>query len=504
MSAATGSCDENPPSLTPIVFCGGGTFLFWWELGVLHHSSIERENAYFLGVSTGNLVNTIYVCDIPLDRLIGVSERVFKSCRSVANVVATTHRWLDVILPTNAHALCTGRVFVARYRFPNTSEIVSQFNTREELIQTLIESISIPGYICKNHRVPMDHCFNEIVLAHPHPIVALEPRTHVNTMLSIPTTEYALVMYYDGKSHAKRLRLASRVAYERYCPPRTNLFSARSRWSSFHLIASSVVRQTMLGMAVAIVRFYVGRRSAFTPPPGVTRSLTAVQIIAWIVYEYERRRQGEDRGEAGGGRPPLVSRSTLYNYLGIQTVQLLLSTMHHVLMVDVPSVDVRVRPCYWTTLLRCAWHWLSTVLFTLCARYNPMCGGLFCSTRLVYNGYVVLRWGLEWWWRYHHGRRSLPHAQRQRLRSLRGHALIAVTCGHMLAVALDTSAGVDLPTGTAPLKSYTYDRGTISLGVNDVTIGRNPVYERLQLRGAYLYFIAANAYRVWRGRRRMD
>ena len=251
---------ERPARRVPIVFCGGGAFLFWWEIGVLQHLQFPVDAAYYVGVSAGNIANVVYVCDIPLDLLLSTSRRYMlgeAACSSLHDVVMRMRAWLDALLPENAHIKCSGRVFVALLELPNTSRVVGDFPSREHLIEVLVASISIPGYVQADVRKWMDHCFDEIPSLDPRRfhIVPINPHTTYknrtfteiyNDVLHVPTEEKVLCMYYQGKEYARRSLPATTASFEERVPVNVHLLDTRVRWRSVDLVGMFMLGRLML------------------------------------------------------------------------------------------------------------------------------------------------------------------------------------------------------------------------------------------------------------------
>ena len=233
--------------MTSILLNGGGGFQFWWKLGALHHININKNNVYYIGISSGNLANILFICDIPLNKIIYESEIIFKNCKSLKDAVKVIPQWLDILLPHNAHEICSGRIFTALYKFPNTTVIVGKYESKEILIKKIVESISIPFYINTNFSNPMDHCFNSLNILNNKQLNILKINTNFcKKSYLIPTKEQALCMYYDGKNYAKQIKLNKLFGYK-YQHNNSNLFPKKSKWSDFDIILYSGFARFIIG-----------------------------------------------------------------------------------------------------------------------------------------------------------------------------------------------------------------------------------------------------------------
>lgn len=233
--------------MTSILLNGGGGFQFWWKLGVLHHLNIDKNNIYYIGISSGNLANILFICDIPLDKIMYESELIFKNCKSIKDAVKVIPQWLDILLPDNAHEICSGRVFTALYKFPNTTVVIGNYESKEILINHIVKSISIPFYINTNFSNPMDHCFDSLQILNDKNLNIFKMRTpFCKKSYLIPTKEQALCMYYDGKDYAKEIKL-DKFFGNKYQPNKSNLFPANSKWSDFDIILCSGFARYFIG-----------------------------------------------------------------------------------------------------------------------------------------------------------------------------------------------------------------------------------------------------------------
>ncbi len=135
--------------------CG---FLGIYHLGVI---SAFREHApeviqgKIAGCSAGSLVAACAACDCCLGQMVSDVLEIALKARSRAlgplhpsfNIVEILKNGLRRILPVDAHKICSGRVFVSLTRWRDGKNfLVSQYDTREELIQALLCSSFVPCY----------------------------------------------------------------------------------------------------------------------------------------------------------------------------------------------------------------------------------------------------------------------------------------------------------------------------------------------------------------------
>ncbi|CAL1263795.1 unnamed protein product [Larinioides sclopetarius] len=138
-------------------FAGCG-FLGIYHVGV---ASCFREYAPHVlvskiaGASVGSVAAAALICDVSLGQTTTDILSVAVKARSQTlgplsprfDLNAILRERLENALPENAHILCSGRLFISVTRWSdNQNVILSQFNSRQELIQALLCSCFIPYY----------------------------------------------------------------------------------------------------------------------------------------------------------------------------------------------------------------------------------------------------------------------------------------------------------------------------------------------------------------------
>ncbi|XP_072915253.1 patatin-like phospholipase domain containing 3 isoform X3 [Hemitrygon akajei] len=142
-----------------ISFAGCG-FLGVYHVGVA--SGIQEQAPYLLrdankiyGASSGALTAAAVVCGSPLDKCCADVMELAKEARKrnlgplhpSFNLVKIIRNGLFRNLPENAHQLATGRLCISLTRVSDGENVlVSDFNSKEELIQALICSAFVPIY----------------------------------------------------------------------------------------------------------------------------------------------------------------------------------------------------------------------------------------------------------------------------------------------------------------------------------------------------------------------
>ncbi|CEF59390.1 Patatin/Phospholipase A2-related domain and Acyl transferase/acyl hydrolase/lysophospholipase domain-containing protein [Strongyloides ratti] len=107
------------------------------------------------GASAGSIAATFLLCDICISKATSNILQVVTQARSRAlgalhpsfNLLQLVRDGLELALPDNAHELCSGKLYISLTRVKDHQNvIVSQYDTREELIQAIICSCFIPFY----------------------------------------------------------------------------------------------------------------------------------------------------------------------------------------------------------------------------------------------------------------------------------------------------------------------------------------------------------------------
>ncbi|XP_003747920.1 patanin-like phospholipase domain-containing protein [Galendromus occidentalis] len=161
MSSDPETPTQADPSLSDhahLSFSGGG-FLGIYHAGVLQafkDFAPEITTRKVLGASSGALASCFLVCDLPVERAVDVVARMAVHCRSLSlgpldpgfDIFNIMRDGLEKCLPEDAHIRCSGRMFISVTRaFSQRNEIISVFDSREELINAVMASCFIPYFL---------------------------------------------------------------------------------------------------------------------------------------------------------------------------------------------------------------------------------------------------------------------------------------------------------------------------------------------------------------------
>ncbi|XP_015928950.1 patatin-like phospholipase domain-containing protein 2 [Parasteatoda tepidariorum] len=138
-------------------FAGCG-FLGIYHVGV---ASCFREYAphavvsRIAGASVGSVAAAALICDVSLGQtttdILGIAGRARSLTLGALsprfNLNQTLREKLEKALPENAHQICSGRLFISVTRWSDKKNVLlSQFDTKEDLVQAILCSCFIPGY----------------------------------------------------------------------------------------------------------------------------------------------------------------------------------------------------------------------------------------------------------------------------------------------------------------------------------------------------------------------
>ncbi|XP_014460908.3 omega-hydroxyceramide transacylase-like [Alligator mississippiensis] len=152
--------EESPKHKPLSLFFKGCGFLIVYELGVVKAlwelaPEILRSATKIYGSSSGSIVASIVTCGCELDAVFEDCCTIVKEVRNVmlgpispnVDLLLKLQKLLYKALPDNAHQLASGRLHVLLTRVSDRqSVVVSDFGSKEEVIQAVICSCFIPAY----------------------------------------------------------------------------------------------------------------------------------------------------------------------------------------------------------------------------------------------------------------------------------------------------------------------------------------------------------------------
>ncbi|XP_070695034.1 patatin-like phospholipase domain-containing protein 4 [Pempheris klunzingeri] len=157
---APGVCSCHHSEVSPSISFSGSGFLATYQLGVaqcfLNYAPwLLRTSPCVLGASAGSLVAAAVVCEMNLstirDEMLNFAKQMKAFTLGPLNPSVNVLHWLESILrkylPSDAHQRASGRLAVAMTRLIDSKLIVmSEFQSKEEVVQALLCSCFVPGY----------------------------------------------------------------------------------------------------------------------------------------------------------------------------------------------------------------------------------------------------------------------------------------------------------------------------------------------------------------------
>ena len=193
---------------------GGGGFRCYYHLGFFKLLKKMNYNPrYFIGTSSGAISIVYYICRLTDEQIFNTYDIIQAYMQSGFCLHDAAVQALHIILPSNAHEICSGKIkiFVSELQwFSFTKKYIDHFETLDDLINAISASINIPwltsnnifGTIINGSRC-YDGCFTSIV-----PIFC--PQTHDLNQLVLLTHRVNYpkrLTLWPGDSHIYLLAL---------------------------------------------------------------------------------------------------------------------------------------------------------------------------------------------------------------------------------------------------------------------------------------------------------
>jgi len=139
--------------------------LFPYHVGVaeaLVEDGVIREETYFGGCSAGAIVSALYLCGMPWEEQIIFTKRIYEDLRENGywlRLASCLRSLLDEVLPEDCHERCSGRMVVALTEWrmlprPPRAKLISDFESKEDLLDALIATTYTPLYAGPDMGVP--------------------------------------------------------------------------------------------------------------------------------------------------------------------------------------------------------------------------------------------------------------------------------------------------------------------------------------------------------------
>ena len=134
-----------------LVISGGG-IKFYYLLGIKKAIEIlikkRKINLYRLaGTSSGSLIISLIACQIPNKKLV---KTYLKYTRTSDFKIKILDKFLDEVLPDNAHNICSNKVYISITKLPYHNQIISNFSSKKHLIEIIKISCAFPLFVNNN------------------------------------------------------------------------------------------------------------------------------------------------------------------------------------------------------------------------------------------------------------------------------------------------------------------------------------------------------------------
>ena len=124
-------------------------------LGIYHLGVVDCLRSYIpnlteridkiYGCSAGCLVGMMLLCNKEMNECLGIVKDVVVELKEIwggplnhsVNFSDALRKNLDNLLPANAHEIATDKLFISCTKFPYSNEIISKFDSKEELISVI-------------------------------------------------------------------------------------------------------------------------------------------------------------------------------------------------------------------------------------------------------------------------------------------------------------------------------------------------------------------------------
>ena len=142
-----------PLPLCNVAISGGGIGVTAYS-GVFHATHMHWDVRNVMGVSAGAIVGACMLCKLPAETVMASYERVVLPTYAASHdLLLSVKRWVEDMLPEDAHAVCSGRltVLTTRLAFPGCwrKEYHTHFSSRRHLISVLLASSRVPFVTCR-------------------------------------------------------------------------------------------------------------------------------------------------------------------------------------------------------------------------------------------------------------------------------------------------------------------------------------------------------------------
>lgn len=142
----------------------GCSWLMVYHVGVVRalveHGLVDNERTILLGSSSGSIIAAAVVCGVSLQDCMALVEEMANDgslhrrvCGPVGRMSHYVRQGLQRCLPEDAHQRASGRLYISTTSYETRhgkshlqNHLISEFSSREDLINLILASCYIPGY----------------------------------------------------------------------------------------------------------------------------------------------------------------------------------------------------------------------------------------------------------------------------------------------------------------------------------------------------------------------
>ena len=181
----------------------------WWSMGALRHHTITTGD-HFVAVSGGTIAAAVAICQVDLRRcLLATPDNI----ATMSQLYGALHRWLDDILPAEAHLLCSDRLIIASRDLLGRMQYTDQFETRMALLDAIMTACNLPLHTGFLRRAVLNGVDAVVLPAtwsvgtHHFPSIRIDPLcchpgATYSQALSVPTRQVATAWIHAGEQYA--------------------------------------------------------------------------------------------------------------------------------------------------------------------------------------------------------------------------------------------------------------------------------------------------------------
>jgi hypothetical protein len=195
-------CEWNHPIKKFNLFISGGGLKCFYSAGILaqiRHLSKKYnrvEISKIFCTSAGSIGAVCFICSyqedyITVDSFKELYELIRENYKKGIKIAESARQFLQQYLPENAHLLCSGKVFITIIeitRYGPYKKIISEFSSKNDLIDVVIASCSIPHITINSFYTK---CRNMYCVDGVFPIIPIEYKYEETLIINFTNVDYS-------------------------------------------------------------------------------------------------------------------------------------------------------------------------------------------------------------------------------------------------------------------------------------------------------------------------